>query len=152
MPPRPSSCRDEDIQMTRDTTPSIVRSNPPELGSPPGYSQTVDVTAGRIIFISGQTALDANGNLVGKSDFAAQAAQVFRNLGVALQASGCDAANLVKLTVFLTDMNNLASYREARNRFFASVTPPAAPAVTLVEVSKLYSPDFMIEIEAIAAA
>jgi enamine deaminase RidA (YjgF/YER057c/UK114 family) len=138
--------------MTRDTAPSIVRINPPELGSPPGYSQIVDVTAGRIIFISGQTALDANGNLVGKSDFAAQAAQVFRNLGVALQASGCDAANLVKLTVFLTDMNNLASYREARNRFFASVTPPAAPAVTLVEVSKLYGPDFMIEIEAIAAA
>ncbi len=62
------------------------------------------------------------------------------------------AANLVKLTVFLTDMNHLASYREARNRFFASVTPPAAPAVTLVEVSKLYGADFMIEIEAIAAA
>ena len=90
--------------------------------------------------------------MVGKSDFAAQATQVFHNLGVALQASGCSAANLVKLTVFLTDMNHLASYREARNRFFASVTPPAAPAVTLVEVSKLYGADFMIEIEAIAAA
>ena len=67
------------------------------------------------------------------------------------QARGCTAANLVKLTVFLTDMDNLASYREARNRFFATVTPPAAPAVTLVEVSKLYGADFMIEIEAIAA-
>ena len=65
---------------------------------------------------------------------------------------GCTAANLVKLTVFLTDMDNLGRYREARNRFFATVTPPAAPAVTLVEVSKLYGPDFMIEIEAIAAA
>ena len=89
--------------------------------------------------------------MVGKYDFAAQAAQVFANLGVALQAAGCTPANLVKLTVFLTDMGNLARYREARNRFFASVTPPAAPAVTLVEVSKLYGPDFMIEIEAIAA-
>jgi len=48
-------------------------------------------------------------------------------------------------------MDNLGRYREARNRFFASVTPPAAPAVTLVEVSKLYGPDFLIEIEAIAA-
>jgi enamine deaminase RidA (YjgF/YER057c/UK114 family) len=76
---------------------------------------------------------------------------VFHNLGIALEASGCTAANLVKLTVFLTDMDNLAAYREARNRFFASVTPPAAPAVTLVEVSKLYGADFMIEIEAIAA-
>jgi enamine deaminase RidA (YjgF/YER057c/UK114 family) len=138
--------------MTRDTTPSIVRINPPELGTPPGYSQVVDVSAGRIIFIAGQTAVDSDGNVVGKRDFAAQAAQVFRNLGVALQASGCTAANLVKLTVFLTDMDNLAPYREARNRYFASVTPPAAPAVTLVEVSKLYGADFLIEIEAIAAA
>ena len=138
--------------MTRDATPSIVRINPPELGTPPGYSQVVEVSAGRIIFIAGQTAVDSDGNVVGKRDFAAQAAQVFRNLGVALQASGCTAANLVKLTVFLTDMDNLGLYREARNRFFASVTPPAAPAVTLVEVSKLYGADFMIEIEAIAAA
>ena len=138
--------------MTRDATASIVRINPPELGTPPGYSQVVEVSAGRIIFISGQTALDRDGNLVGKHDFAAQAEQVFGNLAVALQARGCTAANLVKLTVFLTDMDNLATYREARNRFFATVAPPAAPAVTLVEVSKLYGPDFLIEIEAIAAA
>jgi enamine deaminase RidA (YjgF/YER057c/UK114 family) len=138
--------------MTQDATPSIVRSNPPELGTPPGYSQIVDVRASRIIFIAGQTALDQDGNLVGKKDFAAQAAQVFRNLATALQARGCDATSLVKLTVFLTDMDNLGTYREARNRFFATVTPAAAPAVTLVEVSKLYGPDFMIEIEAIAAA
>ena len=137
--------------MTSDTTPSIRRINPPELGTPPGYSQIVDVSASRIVFISGQTALDRDGHVVGKNDFAAQAAQVFRNLDVALRASGCTAANLVKLTVFLTDMDNLASYREARNRFFATVTPQAAPAVTLVEVSKLHGPDFMIEIEAIAA-
>jgi enamine deaminase RidA (YjgF/YER057c/UK114 family) len=137
--------------MTHATTPAIRRINPPELGTPPGYSQVVEVSAGRIIFIAGQTALDRDGNVVGKSDFAAQAAQVFRNLAIALEASGCTAANLVKLTVFLTDMNNLGLYRDARNRFFASVTPPAAPAVTLVEVSKLYGADFMIEIEAIAA-
>jgi enamine deaminase RidA (YjgF/YER057c/UK114 family) len=138
--------------MTRDATPSINRINPPELGTPPGYSQIVEVSARRLIFIAGQTALDADGNVVGKSDFAAQSAQVFYNLSVALEASGCTAANLVKLTVFLTDMKNLSTYREARNRFFATVTPPVAPAVTLVEVSKLYGPDFMIEIEAIAAA
>jgi enamine deaminase RidA (YjgF/YER057c/UK114 family) len=138
--------------VTIDPSPRITRINPPELGTPPGYSQIVEVSANRIIFIAGQTALDRDGNLVGKNDFAAQAAQVFSNLAVALQASGCTAANLVKLTVFLTDMDNLGHYREARNRFFASVTPPAAPAVTLVEVSKLYGPDFMIEIEAIAAA
>lgn len=138
--------------MTHDATASIVRINPPELGTPPGYSQVVEISAGRIIFISGQTALDRDGNLVGKHDFAAQAEQVFSNLATALQARGCSAAHLVKLTVFLTDMDNLGRYREARNRFFATVTPPAAPAVTLVEVSKLYGADFMIEVEAIAAA
>jgi enamine deaminase RidA (YjgF/YER057c/UK114 family) len=144
--------KEEDARMTDDATASIIRINPPELGTPPGYAQIVDVRANRLIFISGQTALDSDGNVVGKNDFAAQAAQVFRNLGSALQARGCTPANLVKLTVFLTDMGNLAHYREARNLFFASITPPAAPAVTLVEVSKLYGADFMIEIEAIAAA
>jgi len=138
--------------MTTKTTPSINRINPPELGTAPGYSQIVEVSASRLIFIAGQTAVDQDGNVVGKYDFAAQADQVFRNLAIALQASGCTAANLVKLTVFLTDMENLGRYREARNRFFASVTPPAAPAVTLVEVAKLYGTDFKIEIEAIAAA
>jgi enamine deaminase RidA (YjgF/YER057c/UK114 family) len=138
--------------MTATSSPSILRSNPPELGSPPGYSQIVEVKASRLIFMSGQTALDRDGNLVGNNDFAAQAAQAFENLAVALRDRGCDPSNLVKLTVFLTDMSHLGLYREARNRFFASVTPPAAPAITLVEVSKLYGPDFLIEIEAIAAA
>jgi len=111
----------------------------------------VDVRASRIIFIAGQTALDSDGALVGKGDFAVQADQVFGNLSAALQSVGCTASNLVKLTVFVRDMGQLSTYREARNRFFATVTPPAAPAITLVEVSKLYGPDFLIEIEAIAA-
>lgn len=132
--------------------PPITRLNPAELGPPPGYSQVVEVRAGRLVFIAGQTALDRNGDLVGKDDFNAQVDQVFLNLGAALGAVGCTAANLVKLTVFLRNMGDLGAYREARNRFFASVSPPAAPAVTLVEVSKLYGPDFLIEIEAVAAA
>ncbi len=137
--------------MADSLTPSIRHLNPPELGAPPGYSQIVEVRAARIIFIAGQTALDRHGELVGNNDFAAQAEQVFSNLGAALQAVGATACNLVKLTVFLRDMSNLSAYREARNRFFATVSPPAAPAVTLIEVSKLYGPDFLIEIEAVAA-
>ena len=137
--------------MTEDALVSIRRINPPELGVPPGYSQVVEVRGGRIIFIAGQTALDRDGEVVGKANFAQQAAQVFQNLNIALQSVSCTAANLIKLTVFLRNMDNLSAYREARNRFFAMVTPPAAPAVTLVEVSRLYGPDFMIEIEAIAA-
>jgi enamine deaminase RidA (YjgF/YER057c/UK114 family) len=138
--------------MTETATATIRRLNPPELGSPPGYSQVVEVHTGRTIFIAGQTALDRDGELVGRNDFRAQAAQVFRNLDIALASVGCTAAHLVKLTVFLRDMDNLPIYREQRNLFFATTSPPAAPAVTLVEVSRLYGPDFMIEIEAIAAA
>ena len=138
--------------MQDDSTTPIRCLNPSGLGPPPGYSQVVEVRANRIIFIAGQTALEAGGALVGEGDFAAQVDQVFRNLGTALEAVQCTAANLVKLTVFLRDMGNLGSYREARNRFFATVSPPAAPAVTLIEVSKLYGPDFLIEIEAVAAA
>ena len=97
---------------------SVRRINPPELGTPPGYSQVVEVRAGRLIFIAGQTALDKEGKLVGPSDFAAQAEQVFRNLSIALQSARCTASTLVKLTVFLRNMENLSAYREARNLFF----------------------------------
>lgn len=137
--------------MDNDSGEAIRRLNPPGLGSPPGYAQVVEVRAGRMIFIAGQTALDRDGRLVGRDDFQAQADQVFRNLAIALDAAGCTAGDLVKLTVFIRDMGNLATYRESRDRFFATVTPRAAPAVTLVEVSKLYGPDFLIEIEAVAA-
>jgi enamine deaminase RidA (YjgF/YER057c/UK114 family) len=126
--------------------------NPPELSAPPGYSNVVEVRAARLIYIAGQTALDRQGNLVGKNDVGAQADQVFRNLSVALASVGCTARDLVKLTVFVRDMRQLPAYRQARNRFFATTTPPAAPAITLVEVSKLFAEEFLIEIEAVAAA
>jgi enamine deaminase RidA (YjgF/YER057c/UK114 family) len=137
--------------MANDSAPQIKRINPAELGTPPGYSQIVDVRASRLVFIAGQTATDRDGNVIDKNDFPTQAEQVFRNLATALTAAGCTAASLIKLTVFLRDINNLAAYRQARDRFFATVTPPAAPAVTLIEVSRLYGPDFLIEIEAVAA-
>ena len=138
--------------MTRETPPTIRRINPPELGIPPGYSQIVDVSASRLVFIAGQTALDRDGNLVGGNDVEAQADQVFCNLGYALAAAACTARDLVKLTVFVRDMAGLPHYRKARDRFLGSVKPPAAPAITLVEVSKLFRDDLLIEIEAVAAS
>lgn len=107
-----------------DGNEPIRRINPPELGTPPGYSQIVDVRASRIVFIAGQTALDRDGALVGRNDFAAQADQVFRNLSTALQAAGCTASNVVKLTVFLRDMNDLAVYR---GRAIVSSRPSGRP-------------------------
>jgi enamine deaminase RidA (YjgF/YER057c/UK114 family) len=126
--------------------------NPPELVPPPGYSQVVEISGSRPVYIAGQAALDREGNLVGAGDVAAQSEQGFRNLGAALAAVGCTPCQLVKLTVFVRDMKEFALYRGARDRFFASTTPAAAPAITLIEVSKLYRDDGLIEIEALAAA
>ncbi|MBL8673878.1 MAG: RidA family protein [Rhodospirillales bacterium] len=126
--------------------------NPPTLESPPGYSHVVDVRGGRLVFVAGQAGVDVEGRVVGAGDLEAQAAQAFRNVATALEGVGCDASNLVKLTVYLRDMTALVAYRRARDRFFSSVSPPVAPAVTLVEVSRLYAEGLLIEIEAVAAA
>ena len=126
--------------------------NPPELAPPPGFSNVVEVSGSRLVFIAGQTALDREGNLVGGKNLEAQADQVFRNLGYALAAAGCTPGDLVKLTVFVRDMSGLPLYRKARDRFLGAENPPAAPAITLVEVSKLFRDDLLIEIEAVAAA
>jgi enamine deaminase RidA (YjgF/YER057c/UK114 family) len=138
--------------MTDKGSGNVRFSNPSTLASPPGYSNVVEIRGGRLIYIAGQTALNAKGELVGSQDFEAQSDQVFRNLSAALSAVGCTARNLVKLTVFVRDMGKLPGYRRARDRFFGTTTPPAAPAITLVEVSKLFGDGFLIEIEAVAAA
>lgn len=103
---------------------------------------------GKLLFISGQAAIDANGKLVGIGDFDAQAEQVFANLQRVLRAGGSSLANVVKVTIFLRDMSNFQKIVELRGRYF---TPPY-PADTIVEVTSLYSPDALIEIEAIAVA
>ncbi|MBC7838567.1 MAG: RidA family protein [Nitrospiraceae bacterium] len=103
---------------------------------------------GDLLFISGQTAIDQNGRIVGVDDFEAQAEQVFTNLDRILRAGGSSLANVVKVTIFLRDMSNFSKIVELRGRYF---TAPY-PADTIVEVRSLYSPDAMIEIEAIAVA
>lgn len=138
--------------MSDSGTSEVRFINPPELESPPGYSHVVEVRASRLIFLAGQAALDANGKLVGGADLEAQAERAFKNLSLALASVGCTAANLVKLTVFVRDMTKLADYRRARDRFLKSVEPHAAPAITLVEVSRLFAEGLLIEIEGIAAA
>ena len=138
--------------MTSRPTNAINFINPPELARPPGYSHVVEIRSGRIVYIAGQVALDQHGQLVGSGDFEAQADQVFRNLAAALASVGCTPRELVKLNVFVRDMSRLPLYRKARDRFLGSTKPPSAPAITLVEVSRLFSEEFLIEIEAVAAA
>ena len=118
-------------------------------GTPPvnGYSHAV-AFQGRLVAVSGQVPLDADGRLVGRGDPEAQARQVFANLEAALAAAGATMDHVVKLTVFLTDMADLAAFRKARDEFIRADTPPAS---SLVRVSGLVNPEFRIEVEALAA-
>ncbi len=101
---------------------------------------------GDLLLISGQAAIDENGQIVGAGDFDAQAQQTFENLERVLEAGGSSLDRVVKVTIFLTDMANFTKIVELRGKWF---TPPY-PADTIVQVSALALPELEIEIEAIA--
>ncbi|MEO7862585.1 MAG: RidA family protein [Nitrospirales bacterium] len=103
---------------------------------------------GDLLFVSGQAAIDHSGRIIGVGDFDAQAKQAFENLDRVLRAGGSSLRNVIKVTIFLTDMTNFDRIVKLRGQWF---TAPY-PADTIVEVRSLYSPDAMIEIEAIAVA
>jgi reactive intermediate/imine deaminase len=124
---------------------AIERMNPQGLSTPTGYSHVVS-TRGRTIYVAGQVAFDAAGQLVGKGDLAAQTRQVFENLAIALKAAGATFANVVKTNYYLRDASQVAVVREIRSRYFMK----ELPASTLIEVPRLANPDFLIEIEVIA--
>jgi len=119
----------------------------PSVRTPPGYSHAVQGAG--LIFVSGQVALDPEGSVVGIGDMAEQARQAFRNLGAVLDAGGCSFADVLKLTYFVRDVEAVGSIRAARDEFVDMANPPAS---TLVEVSRLFMPDLLIEIEAVALA
>jgi 2-iminobutanoate/2-iminopropanoate deaminase len=104
-------------------------------------------SGGALIVIAGQVALDNQGQLVGLGNFAAQATQVFRNLMAALDAAGASPRHLIKLTTFVTDLSHLPVFRQVRDQFLDVEHQPAS---TLVQVSRLFRPEFLIEIEAMA--
>ncbi len=118
-------------------------------GLPPvnGYSHAV-AFSGPMVVLSGQIPVDEHGNLVGEDDPLAQARQVFRNLATALAAAGATMEQVVKLTVYLTDVTDLDSFRQARNEH---ISPDMPPAVSLVQVGRLVNPRFRVEIDALAA-
>src|SRR5262252_1732307 len=100
--------------MGRMAAPVVRRSNPATMHTPTGYTHVAEVTAGRPVYISGQIALDAAGELIGPGDLAAQARQVFENLRLALDAVGATFDDVVKLTYFLIDISQIAVVREVR--------------------------------------
>ncbi|OIJ64297.1 RidA family protein [Streptomyces mangrovisoli] len=117
-------------------------------GSPPvnGYSHAV-VFSGAMVAVSGQVPLDGDGNLVGKRDAEAQVRQVYANLAGALEAAGSGLEHVVKLTVYLTDLGDLAVFRKVRDEHQDAEHPPAC---SLVRVAGLVHPDFRVEIDALA--
>ncbi len=91
--------------------------NPPTMAKATGYTPVVEVMSGRAVYISGQIALDREGNIVGQGDIRAQAQQVFENLHAALAAVGATFENVVKLTIYMTDIAQIATLREVRDQF-----------------------------------
>src|SRR5437588_638088 len=96
---------------------------------------------------SSQVPLDSEGRLVGEGDFDAQTRQVFENLTRALEAADAGWSDVVKLNYFLTDVSHIASVRAIRDEYVHTKRPPAS---TLVQVSGLFRPDVLVEIEAVA--
>jgi 2-iminobutanoate/2-iminopropanoate deaminase len=115
-------------------------------GLPAPLSHYTDaVRFGDMLFVSGLTAHGADGKIVGGTDTAAQARQILVNLKLVLDAAGATMADVLKVTVFLTDIDDRAAINPVRQEFFGS----ARPASTLIEVSRLALPEMKIEIEAV---
>lgn len=118
--------------------------NVPGLAAPLSH-YTDAVRFGDILFVSGLTAHDGDGRLVGENDAVAQTRQILKNLGLVLDAAGATFADVLKVTVFLTDVADRAAINPVRQEYFGS----ARPASTLFEVSRLALPEMKVEIEAI---
>jgi 2-iminobutanoate/2-iminopropanoate deaminase len=114
--------------------------------SVPMSHYTDAVRGGDLVFVSGVVPVDADGKLVGGDDVVAQARRVFENMGAILAAAGCSFADVVKVTVFLTDIDDRARINPVRQAVFGE----ARPASTLVEISRLAVPDAKVEVEAVA--
>lgn len=125
--------------------------------TPPGaehalgrYTPAIEVDPAdvRLVFVTGQVAVDEDGRTVGVGDVAAQAEQVYRNLRTVLAAAGGDLADLVQVTVYLTDRDLFDAFNRVRNRVFGDVVPPSSAVVV---VAGLVVPDHLVEISAVAA-
>jgi enamine deaminase RidA (YjgF/YER057c/UK114 family) len=131
--------------------PSKEFLSPKTLIPPAGYSHIAKVNRGTIVYLAGQVSSDASGKLVGEGNFEAQVEQVFRNLKIAVEAAGGTMADIVKLNIYLVaqvDQAEVPKLRAIRNRYINVEQPPAS---TLVVVSRLAQPGWLIEIEAVAA-
>jgi len=140
-----SGCCEREIEMAKEFF------SPATLPPPVGYSHIAKVNRGTLIYLAGQVSSDASGKLVGEGNFEAQAEQVFRNLKIAVEAAGGTMTDIVKLNVYLVaevDQAEVPTLRAIRDRYVNVEKPPAS---TLVVVSRLARPGWLVEIEAVAA-
>jgi 2-iminobutanoate/2-iminopropanoate deaminase len=119
----------------------------PEAKPVANYKMATRRESGQLLYISGQVAWDTNGNIIGKGDVRAQARQVFQNLRQVLQAAGGDLKDLLKITTYITKIEDFPAVAEARSEVFQG----ELPASTLIVVKSLFHPDFLLEVEGIAA-
>ncbi len=117
--------------------------SPQGLFEPMGWSHAVRVS--NTIYLSGMVGFDEQRKVVA-GGFEAQTIKTFENIKFALEAAGASLKDVVKITVYLTDMDNIVKFREIRARYFS----PPMPASTGVEVSRLILLELLVEIEAIA--
>jgi 2-iminobutanoate/2-iminopropanoate deaminase len=117
----------------------------PSLAEPISH-YTDAVRVGDLVFVSGCVPVDSDGHLVGEGDVVVQARRTLENVGAVLAAAGCSFADVAKVTIFLTDVDDRARINPLRLEFFGD----ARPASTLVEVSRLAIPGAKIEVEAVA--
>jgi 2-iminobutanoate/2-iminopropanoate deaminase len=122
--------------------------NPKGLAAPHGYTHVI-TTKGKMVFVSGQVAMDAQGHLVGKGDLRAQTKQVFENLKTALTAAGATFDDVVKITWYVKGYNPqlLPILRDVRDEYVKKEAPPAS---TLVGVTSLALDDYLLEVDAVA--
>lgn len=122
--------------------------NPADLHTPESYTQVIAATGSRLVFVAGQVADDARGNLVGRGSLAAQARQAFANVGRALAAAGARPEQVTKITIYVVQHQpeHLPAISDARIAVFGD----HKPADTLVGVETLAEPGYLIEVEAIA--
>jgi len=128
---------------------SVQHLNPDSLHKNPAYSQAVVVTGNvRTVYVGGQNAVNAAGEIVGKGDIKAQTEQVLRNVEAALAAGGARLEHVIKWNVYIVQGQSLLPGFEAFQRAWGE--RPNPPTVTGLFVAGLASPDFLVEIEAVA--
>ena len=119
--------------------------SPEDLPPPNGYSHVVTLPPGRLVWTSGQVPINLDGTLA--EGWEGQTRTAFANVGRALSAAGADWPDVVKLTIFVVDVSELATIRAVRDEFVNTAQPPTS---SLVQVAGLFRPDVLIEVEAVA--